>query len=338
MSGDASASERQLSLSLSLSLARARARSLFLSHSLSLARSRALSLVRARSLFRSLALARVRARAFSLSHNTGDCLERPDQELSHESQPASWLRHEQKSPDPAKQVASYHVGALKSVTPMAMPTPRGRRVSPMAMPTPRGRRVAEPTRLVESHEVEHGVRLQPGEVRSGSPMARGRQGAASEKHGGSYQVAASACCTCHGISRSLLSGWHLVHEPGESATFEGDWQQGVRCGHGTWKSARGGSYDGAWNMDHFCGEGTFCFAEGDVFQGTFANGKPLRGILRKHTGRQLRVTFPGTLDILDPNLEPLSVYAVSPTHERSSLPVAATAGHGRPGGSPSRAR
>ena len=175
------------------------------------------------------------------------------------------------------------------------------------------------------------------EVRSGSPMARGRQGAAPEKHVASYQVPASACCTCHGISRSLLSGWHLVHEPGQGATYEGDWQQGVRCGHGTWKSARG-VYEGGWNADHFYGEGTFSFAEGDVFQGTFVNGKPLRGILRKPTGKQLCVTFPGTMDILDPNLEPLSVSAVSPTNDRSSSPVAAAAGRRGPGGSPSRAR
>lgn len=206
----------------------------------------------------------------------------------------------------------------------------------MALPSPRGRRVAEPARHAESPEAQH-WRLQPEEVRSGTQNGGDRQGASSEQHAKSYQFSASACCTCHGISRSLLSGRHLVHEPGEGATFEGDWQQGVRCGHGIWKS-QGGSYEGEWNANYFCGEGTFCFSEGDMFHGTFADGKPLRGILRKTNGRQLHVTFPGTLEILDPNLEPLSVAAVSPTNYRTFSLVAAAPGRGGPGARPLRAR
>jgi hypothetical protein len=166
-----------------------------------------------------------------------------------------------------------------------------------------------------------------------SPMARELSQASTVAASRLWQVSGGACCTCHGISRSLLSGWHLVHEPDEGATFEGDWQQGVRCGHGIWKSP-GGSFEGEWDMNYFCGEGTFWFAEGDIFQGTFADGNPLRGILRKTTGRQLHVTFPGTLGILDPNLEPLSVSAISPTNDRSSSPVGGAAGRGGPGVSP----
>ena len=108
------------------------------------------------------------------------------------------------------------------------------------------------------------------------------------------QAPASVCCSCHGIARSLLSGWHLVNEPNEGAIFEGDWQQGLRCGHGTWKSPAG-SYEGEWDANRFCGEGTFWFADGDIFQGAFADGKPLRGALRKKSGAKLFVTFPGNL-------------------------------------------
>jgi hypothetical protein len=56
--------------------------------------------------------------------------------------------------------------------------------------------------------------------------------------------------------------------------------------------------------------------------------------LCKTNGRQLHVTFPGTLGILDPNLEPLSVSAISPTNDRSTSPVAGAAGRGRPCVSP----
>eukprot|EP00484_Ammonia_sp_Unknown_P022237 CAMPEP_0197041964 /NCGR_PEP_ID=MMETSP1384-20130603/18435_1 /TAXON_ID=29189 /ORGANISM="Ammonia sp." /LENGTH=201 /DNA_ID=CAMNT_0042472987 /DNA_START=64 /DNA_END=669 /DNA_ORIENTATION=+ len=57
------------------------------------------------------------------------------------------------------------------------------------------------------------------------------------------------------------------------ASFDGEWQNDVRCGHGKFVYPDGSNYQGAWQNNQRHGKGTFVYANGDSYCGDYVNGK-----------------------------------------------------------------
>lgn len=62
----------------------------------------------------------------------------------------------------------------------------------------------------------------------------------------------------------------------DGSFYDGDWQDGLLHGHGTfsWKSS-GDQYTGAFRRGQMHGSGRYVFRNGDVFEGEFVDGKPV---------------------------------------------------------------
>ena len=54
--------------------------------------------------------------------------------------------------------------------------------------------------------------------------------------------------------------------------YEGDFQIGMKCGHGAAKWSSGASYDGQWKDNKMHGRGVYHFPDDHLYEGDFENG------------------------------------------------------------------
>lgn len=63
---------------------------------------------------------------------------------------------------------------------------------------------------------------------------------------------------------------HEVYENGD--TYFGDYKNGVKSGHGTYRFANGDTYVGEWQNDTYNGAGTYKFSNGETHTGKYRDG------------------------------------------------------------------
>jgi len=58
----------------------------------------------------------------------------------------------------------------------------------------------------------------------------------------------------------------------DGSIYDGDWQRGLRHGHGVYASVEGDLFRGTWQDDKFYGRGVYVWPDGQVYTGDYVDG------------------------------------------------------------------